>query len=483
MKAGESMKLNLKKSKPNEKIDHYLMSFEIINLTYVMLSKKLALFLGISQEVTLDTFKSMFNDQDQHRFMDVVHHTSEGDDHIYQLKANHTIKLIFNHHQQYGYFIPVNEIKPLKKQIATLKDGLKSKEVFLFEMSHELKTPLQTMISTIELLKESDLDKSQHDLVNNLSLALEQSINSTNNILNLAKIEHKDYKPQQEVIYIKALIDEIQQIFKAAIKQKNLYFRVSHYKEATIISDKSLLKQVLTNIISNAIKFTHEGGLYIETDITPENTLLISVEDTGIGMTDDEANRMFKPFSQANSNIQKHFGGTGLGLSISKRIMDIMQGDINIESTYGSGTKFTISCPIQLSKEVIINVAQEAYKPRSGLKVLVAEDNVLSQKVTKQLLESIELKVLVANNGIEVLNQFKDYPFDVILMDVSMPKMDGFEATKLLREKDNDIPIIAMTANTYDDHKNECYSVGMTDILYKPFKAKDLYQIISKHTK
>ncbi len=483
MKDGEPMKLNLKKSKHNEKIDDYLMSFEITNLTYVMLSKKLANYLSLNQEVTLDKFISLFTDQDQNRFAQVIHNKATKDTSTYTLKSNQIIHLMFNHTLQYGYFVPVKEILDLKSEITQLESTLKSKEAFLFEMSHELKTPLQTMISTLELLKESNLDQSQKALLNNLSLSLEQAINSTNNILNLAKLEHKTYEQRQEVIYIKDLIDDIHQMFKGTLEQKNLYFRVSHYKEATIISDESLLKQVITNIVSNAIKFTDEGGLYIETDITSENILKISIEDTGIGMTDEEVNRMFKPFSQANQDIHKHYGGTGLGLSISKKILNLMHGDIKIDSTYGSGTKFTISCPIKLSNEVIINVTQEQYKPRSGLSILVAEDNVLSQKVTKQLLEKIELKVEVASNGIEVLNQFKDYPFDIILMDVSMPKMDGFEATKLLREKDNNIPIIAMTANTYDDHKNECYSVGMTDILYKPFKAKDLYQIISKHTK
>ena len=477
------MKLNLKKTKPNEKIDDHLMSFEIINLSYVMLSKKLARFLSLNQEITLDKFSSLFQDKDLERFTNLINNKPMNDDSIYTLKSKEIIKLIFNQNLQYGYFIPEKEMHELKTQIEQLESTLKSKEAFLFEMSHELKTPLQTMISTIELLKESNLDQSQNALLKNLSLSLEQAINSTNNILSLAKLEHKAYEPRHDVIYIKDLIDDIHHMFRGTLEQKNLYFRVSHYKEATIISDESLLKQVLTNMISNAIKFTDEGGLYIETDITSENILKISIEDTGIGMTDEEVNRIFKPFSQANQNIQKQYGGTGLGLSISKKILNLMNGNIEIESTYGSGTKFTISCPIKLSNEVIINVAQEQYKPRSGLSILVAEDNVLSLKVTKQLLENIELKVEVAKNGIEVLNQFKDFPFDVILMDVSMPKMDGFEATKLLREKDKDIPIIAMTANTYDDHKNECYSVGMTDILYKPFKAKDLYQIISKHTK
>jgi len=180
VKDGESMKLNLKKSKHNEKIDDYLMSFEIINLTYVMLSKKLANYLSLNQEVTLDKFISLFTDQDQNRFAQVIHNKATKDASTYTLKSNQIIHLIFNHALQYGYFVPVKEILELKSEITKLESTLKSKEAFLFEMSHELKTPLQTMISTIELLKESNLNKSQNALLNNLSLSLEQAINSTN---------------------------------------------------------------------------------------------------------------------------------------------------------------------------------------------------------------------------------------------------------------------------------------------------------------
>jgi CheY-like chemotaxis protein len=258
---------------------------------------------------------------------------------------------------------------------------------------------------------------------------------------------------------------------------------MTHYKDINIVSDESLLKQVLTNIISNAIKFTHDGGLYVETDVTEHNQLKITVEDTGIGMTDDELNRIFKPFSQANQEISKRFGGTGLGLSITRKILSLMKGNIEISSTYGSGTKIIITCPIEISKEKIMSEQDDVLTMRKGLNILIAEDNTLSLKATKQLLENIGLKVEIAKNGIEVLNQYKDYPFNLILMDVSMPKMDGFEATKHLREQDQNIPIIAMTANTYDEHIKACFAAGMTDILYKPFKAKDLYKMIDKHTK
>lgn len=477
------MKLGLRKIKHEQTIDECLMTFEVINHTYVMLSKKLSKFLSVNQQLTCDKFIDLFKKQEQDRVKKIVKHNEQDQSPIFILKSNHIIKLIFNELSQTGYFIPIDELQAYIKKIENLEQTLKAKESFLYEMSHELKTPLQTMISSIDLLHTADLNDVQKDILYDMSLALDQAIHSTDNILNLAKLEQGKYTLNQELTNIKSLIDDMHRIFKTTLDQKNLYFRTTHYNDVSIITDQSLLKEILTNILSNAIKFTSEGGLYIETDVSFEKILKITIEDTGIGMTDEELNRLFKPFSQANEGISKTYGGTGLGLAITKSILNILKGEIQIESTYGTGTKIIITCPVELSDQELVSKETETQLPKQNIRVLIAEDNILSLKATKQLLENINLKVEVAKNGIEVINQFNDFPFDIILMDVSMPKMDGFDATKALREKDKNIPIIAMTANTYDDHVKACYHSGMTDILYKPFKAKALYQMISKHVK
>ena len=481
MKDGEVMKLNLKKSKSSEMIDQHLMSFEIINKSYVMLSKKLASYLTLNQQLTHDQFLNLFDPKNQNDIKKILENKNSSS--IFTLKNKQMIRIIFFHEQQYGYFIPVNDIKDFIKKIEVLENALKAKDSYIYEMSHELKTPLQTLVSTIDLLENDPLSDAQKAYIYDMSLALDQAVNSTNNILNLSKLQYGNYQLQKDIISVKELVSDIHHMFKGSLKQKNLYFKMTHYKDMNIISDEILLKQILTNIISNAIKFTHDGGLYIETDITDRKELKITVEDTGIGMTDDELNRMFKAFSQANSEINKRYGGTGLGLSITRKILSLMDGNIEISSTYGSGTKISITCPVEISEEKILNKLDDEETFSKGLNILIAEDNTLSLKATKHLLENKNLKVEVAKNGIEVLNQFKDYPFDLILMDVSMPKMDGFEATINLRKIDRNIPIIAMTANTYDEHIKACFDSGMTDILYKPFKAKELYKIIHKYTK
>ncbi len=477
------MKLRLKKKNDDYEMDDNLMSFEVINQAYVMMSKKLSRYLAVNQQLSCDKFIDLFEKLDQERVIQIIKENRPDSHSIFKLKSNHIMKIIFNHKNNIGYFVPVDEINIYTEKIQELEQQIKAKESFLYEMSHELKTPLQTISSTIDLLKDSQLTDGQRDLINDVTLALNQTIDSTHNILNFAKMKQGNYVIKKSPILLSKLIDDMHHIFKSNLEQKNLYFRTTHYNNITFISDESLIKQSLTNLLSNAIKFTEDGGLYVETDVTSDHLLKISIEDTGIGMTDKEINRLFKPFSQANSDIYNTYGGTGLGLSITQTIMNLLNGHIHVESTYGSGTKMTISFPVELSSEQVKVDQNTTVMPNPGIKVLIAEDNKLSLKATKQLLENAKLKVEVAKNGIEVLNQFKDYPFDIILMDVSMPKMNGFEATKELREKDQNIPIIAMTANTYDDHVKACYASGMTDILYKPFKSKDLYHMINKHVK
>lgn len=477
------MKLSLRKNKDDDIMDDNLMSFEVINQTYVMMSKKLSQYLSVNQQLSCDKFLGLFDQNDQEKVSQIIKENKLNSQSIFKLKSKHIMKIIFNQNTNIGYFVPVDEIQIYTEKIHDLEQLVKDKESYLYEMSHELKTPLQTISSTIDILQKSKLTDEQKDLINDMTLALNQTIDSTHNILNFAKMKQGNYELKNSPIILSQLIDDMQHIFKSNLEQKNLYFRTTHFNDITFLSDESLIKQALTNILANAIKFTSNGGLYIETAVSSENMLKISIEDTGIGMTDEELNRLFKPFSQANKDIYSTYGGTGLGLSITQTIISLLNGNIQVESTYGSGTKMTISFPVELTKENINDSQNELVMPNPGIKVLIAEDNTLSLKATKQLLENANLKVEVARNGIEVINQFKDYPFDIILMDVSMPKMNGFEATKSLREKDQKIPIIAMTANTYDDHIKACYESGMTDILYKPFKSKDLYQIINKHIK
>jgi CheY-like chemotaxis protein/two-component sensor histidine kinase len=308
-----------------------------------------------------------------------------------------------------------------------------------------------------------------------------------NSILDLSKLNHQKPTLNEDQIILKSLFEDVYHIFKASIDQKKLLFHITHHSEISFISDEAMIKQILTNLISNALKFTEHGSISIETFLIQNKDqfeLSIRLSDTGIGMTDEEQENIFNTFSQANKDISKLYGGSGLGLSISQRLLSLLNGSIKVESQYKVGTTFIINIPIILLKNKVSkdNIKKVYEKPRAGLSVLIAEDNVLSADATLNLLKQINLNAHIAKNGKEALQMFLEYPFDLILMDVSMPVLNGFETSLSIREKDSDIPIIAMTANTYQDHHKKCLDSKMNDVLYKPFKAQELYHIIYKYT-
>ncbi|MCI5131725.1 MAG: response regulator, partial [Candidatus Electrothrix sp. EH2] len=257
--------------------------------------------------------------------------------------------------------------------------------------------------------------------------------------------------------------------------------------------DPTRLCQVITNLVNNAIKFTKQGKISIEAFVEEETeqqiVLLFSVKDTGIGIPSDRLNDLFKPFSQIDPSTTRKYGGTGLGLAISSSIIEMMGGDIRVESTQGQGSAFR--CTVRLakvtSKEQQLNAEaltnrkkQEEFQLSSlaGLKCLLAEDNLFNQKLARILLEKLEISVCTAGNGKEAVEEIHKKRYDFILMDVQMPIMDGLEATKTLRNEQVNIPIIALTANATAKDRSDCFAAGMDDYLSKPIDEEKLQAII-----
>jgi signal transduction histidine kinase len=485
------MKLNFRKASnqqnPNMFYDNVLMFFYLDDHSNLILSDELSSFLSTKSLIDLTEFKSLFILSD-HSNIDEIFTLKKKSSALIELKEHKICRLSFNQTKQHGYLLYLPEVNDLKKDLIVSKEMLKTQESFLYQMTHELKTPLSAISSYLDLLKQKDLDKESLTYVKQIQKAYDQGLYQMNSILDLSKLNYKTPTLNQDQIVLKKLFEDIYHIFKASIDQKKLLFHITHHNEFSFISDEAMIKQILTNLISNALKFTEQGSISIETYLIQhekQSNLSIHLIDTGIGMTDDEQKNIFTSFSQANKDISKIYGGSGLGLSISQKLLSLLNGSINVKSQYKVGTTFIINIPIILLKDIASKdvITQGYNKPKAGLSVLIAEDNVLSADATLNLLKQINLNAHIAKNGKEAIQKFLEYPFDLILMDVSMPVLDGFEASLQIREKDLDIPIIAMTANTYQDHHKKCLDSKMTDVLYKPFKSQELYQIIYKYTK
>jgi signal transduction histidine kinase/CheY-like chemotaxis protein len=485
------MKFNSKKSIHKEKsihnVEHICMSFSVHKDNIISLSNELTSFLNIKQSSDFNQFKSKFL-ASEHHVIDDIFNSKKNRSTLLELIDHKICRFSFDHLKQNGYMLYLPEISNLKNELNASKEKLKMQESFLYQMSHELKTPLSAISSYLDLLKQKDLDSDSMLYINQIEKAYDQGLYQMNSILDLSKLNYQQAPLKEDQIILNSFFEDIYHIFKASIEKKDLLFHITHHDDFSFISDQAMIKQVLTNLISNAIKFTEHGSISIETNLiknTNEYTLNINLSDTGIGMTNEEQETIFSTFSQANEGISKLYGGSGLGLSISQKLISLLKGSIKVESQYRVGTTFIISIPIKLLKnKTSQDIKKQAYeKPKPGLTILIAEDNILSAHATLNLLKQIDLNAQIAKNGKEAIQMFLEYPFDLILMDVSMPIVDGFEASLSIREKDSLIPIIAMTANTYQDHHKKCIDAKMNDVLYKPFKSQDLYQIINKFTK
>lgn len=236
-----------------------------------------------------------------------------------------------------------------------------------------------------------------------------------------------------------------------------------------LMIDATRIRQILTNLIGNAIKFTEFGEVTIS--VSYDGSLLkISVEDTGIGMDAKQLDKLFQPFYQGDDSITRRYGGTGLGLSISKQLASKMQGDLLAYSTFGEGSRFVLKIPAEKSRtqEYVCYTDVNAPVSLPGYRVLVVEDNGLNQELIREVLAELELEVDIANNGKEALQAIETKPYDIILMDVQMPQMDGIQATKAIRQLGINTPIVAMTANAFEEDKRRCLNAGMNDYLSKP---------------
>lgn len=370
----------------------------------------------------------------------------------------------------------------------------RAKASFLANVSHEIRTPMNGIIGMVDILKNTPLTQEQNEYVDILAISGENLLMIINDVLDYSKIEAGQISFEYIRFNLAEEVNEVIKILKYKAIQKNLDFACSISPEIPeyLVGDPLRLKQVLINLCNNAIKFTSEG--YVHLSVKKENQveghvrLHFEVQDTGIGISVENQAKLFKSFSQAETSTARKFGGTGLGLAISKNLVQMMSGEIGVVSEENKGATFYFECEFGVSTDEIItgvDVKNElSSQSNPKLKILLAEDNIINQKVAILNLQKLGHEIIVANDGIEALEAFKNESPDVIFMDVKMPKMDGIEAAAQIRnfEKINNIaepiPIVAMTANTYDE--NHQLTTGMDDYLCKPFNSADLENLFER---
>jgi signal transduction histidine kinase len=379
----------------------------------------------------------------------------------------------------------------LKKEKEKAEESNRVKSNFLSVMSHEIRTPLNAIISVSHILKEHNFDNSEDvELVNALNSSSEHLLSLLNDILDFSKIESGNKKIKSIETNIKNLISNIQGTYLEKSKEKNnlLIIDINENVPENIITDDGMLRQVLGNLISNAIKFTSNGTVKVTVDQksikNKLTTLLFKITDTGIGIPENKIKSIFDKFTQIDSINQKKEMGTGLGLSICKQLLLLMNSDIQVQSTEGEGSvfSFVLNCPvvnkIQEEQEKSGVVETVPFKESSNL--LVVEDNKVNVLVLSRFLKKWHINFEVAFNGVEALEKYKPNKFNAILMDMQMPVMNGFDATKKLREEGCKIPIIALSASATSVDIANAKEAGVDDYLLKPFDPLILYKIIKK---
>ncbi|MEY5047791.1 MAG: multi-sensor hybrid histidine kinase [Bacteroidota bacterium] len=413
-----------------------------------------------------------------------------------EIQTISNIRVVFNNKREAiateGVARDITFLKKTEQDLINAKEiaekSLKVKELFLANMSHEIRTPMNGIIGMIDILDMSPLDANQKDYVNTIKRSSETLLNILNDILDLSKIEAGKMQLKPQPIYLQNTLDKLIGLFSQQAKNKGieLIFKIEEDVPLYVVADETRLIQILANLTSNAIKFTDKGSVTIQVEkqkssVKNKCLLKASIIDTGIGIAKENLALLFNTFSQIDNSSTKSFSGTGLGLVISKQLCEMMNGTIGVKSKVNHGSSFWFTflvptCePFEIPQQNKVNIHQDVNL--NGVAILVVDDNSVNRKVASEILKSYHCSVDLATNGIEAIDKVKANNYQLILMDIQMPVMDGVTAMQEIRStiKNKIIPpIIAMTAYSMKDDKLKFIDAGMDDYISKPIRPESL---------
>jgi|TARA_R110000744_G_scaffold45014_3_gene100183 PAS domain S-box-containing protein len=400
-----------------------------------------------------------------------------------------------------GAIVDISKIKETELALIEAKEkesmANKAKDEFLTTMSHEIRTPLNAVIGISHLLLLENPKLEQLENLSTLKHSSEHLLCLVNDILDFNKIASGQLELEERDFSLNQVLNGLRSIFHNTAKEKDIRLLIKKDTSLpkTFIGDSTRLSQILTNLVSNAIKFTEEGKVMLDIEVLEVEedfyVLEFVIADTGIGIPEDKKDKIFLSFAQANSDTTRKYGGTGLGLAICKRLLEIMDSDLKLESQVGIGSTFSFKLKLQKSSMMDYQEDMDTFDAKSihdqdnlkGARILVAEDNKVNIMVIEKFLSKWQVDFDIAENGLIALNMAMEYTYDMILMDLQMPVMNGFEASKAIRDSNNPlnkvIPIYALSASTGIDIKNQLGEYGIDGLICKPFNPTELFKTLT----
>jgi PAS domain S-box-containing protein len=386
-----------------------------------------------------------------------------------------------------GRYMMEKELRAAKKMA---DESLIAKDRFVANISHELRTPMNAIGGFSELLRKTHLDPDQKEYTDAIAVATDNLTAMINDILDVAKIEAGKIEFDRRAFNVREVLRKTHLLLTPKADQSGIRFTWSCDDKipAFVVSDDLRLTQILMNLVGNAVKFTEKGfvnfGCEIAEETEKQYSLKFWVEDSGIGIPQEKLNVIFDPFSQVSASSNRKYAGTGLGLTIVKDLAELQGGNVRVQSAEGIGSRFEVLIPVEkIDRDTVeeVDVALKTIEHPGTIHILLVEDHPLNQQLALRLIRDFGFTASLASNGRAAIEVLKEERFDVILMDLQMPELDGYEATRVIREKMNlATPIIALTAHSSSGEREKCLELGMTDYMTKPYRSKELYYKITR---